>query len=222
MYCGPRCKVSAWRLANPEANQAHRVAQAVSDKARRAAARRDKPKRPERFSDCKHCGVRFKGGAQACEPCRKAITSEINKKRFAEKMKAKIAQRPSQVCPECGTDFVPAHAARAYCSHVCMRRSVSRAVKGIREARMRGVASERVNPIKVFERDGWRCHICARKTPRQLRGTYKPNAPELDHIVPLAAGGAHTYRNTACSCRQCNGKKGAQTYGQPSLLALAV
>jgi 5-methylcytosine-specific restriction endonuclease McrA len=70
----------------------------------------------------------------------------------------------------------------------------------------------------VFERDGWRCHLCHRKTPQRLRGTHKSAAPELDHIVPISKGGAHSYANTACSCRRCNGLKSNNVLGQPSLL----
>ena len=71
-----------------------------------------------------------------------------------------------------------------------------------------------IKPIEVFERDNWRCHICHIKTPKELRGTFEPNAPELDHIVTLAEGGSHTYGNVACACRACNGKKGAKSLGQ--------
>jgi 5-methylcytosine-specific restriction endonuclease McrA len=34
------------------------------------------------------------------------------------------------------------------------------------------------------------------------------NAPELDHIIPLSAGGAHTLDNVACAHRSCNLEKG--------------
>jgi 5-methylcytosine-specific restriction endonuclease McrA len=46
----------------------------------------------------------------------------------------------------------------------------------------------------------------------------RDDAPELDHIVPLACGGAHTYQNTQCTCRECNGRKGATILGQLRLL----
>jgi 5-methylcytosine-specific restriction endonuclease McrA len=83
-----------------------------------------------------------------------------------------------------------------------------------RKARERGARTEVVNPYTVFLRDGWRCQLCGCRTPGTLRGTYKPNAPELDHIVPLALGGDHTYANTQCACRQCNISKGASVRGQ--------
>jgi 5-methylcytosine-specific restriction endonuclease McrA len=47
-----------------------------------------------------------------------------------------------------------------------------------------------------------------------LRGTHADRAPELDHILPLAAGGDHTFDNVACACRKCNQAKGALPLGQ--------
>src|SRR5882724_2813370 len=41
-------------------------------------------------------------------------------------------------------------------------------------ARKYGVAYEPINPFVVFDRDKWRCQICDVKTPKHLRGTYKP------------------------------------------------
>ena len=40
--------------------------------------------------------------------------------------------------------------------------------------------------MRVLRRDRFRCYICG-----------KPGADEVDHIVPLAAGGTHHYGNLA-------------------------
>lgn len=101
------------------------------------------------------------------------------------------------------------------------RRKSSRIRKAMDRARLKRVTVEKVDPFKVFDRDGWRCHLCGGRTPKELRGTYKDRAPELDHIVPLSKGGEHSYANTACSCRKCNGAKGDTILGQPSLLIAA-
>lgn len=74
--------------------------------------------------------------------------------------------------------------------------------------------SERIVRRKVFERDRWMCrgeHHKGRRTldPR-LVGTPDLRAPTLDHIVPLALGGTHTYDNVQCLCRDCNNRKGAR------------
>lgn len=77
------------------------------------------------------------------------------------------------------------------------------------------ILKKEVNSLfKVFDRDGWKCHICGTKTPKKNRGTYKDDAPELEHIISLADGGSHTWGNVACACRKCNISKGARSYGQ--------
>ena len=53
---------------------------------------------------------------------------------------------------------------------------------------------------EVFARDGYRCMECLLAPPDV--------ALELDHIIPLAAGGSHTYDNVACAHRACNLEKG--------------
>lgn len=92
-------------------------------------------------------------------------------------------------------------------------------VKKHRErARRFGVAYEPINPMTVFDRDRWHCQICGCKTPKKLRGTYEANAPELDHIMPMALGGSHTWLNVQCACRQCNIRKGStKALGQMQL-----
>lgn len=67
------------------------------------------------------------------------------------------------------------------------------------------------DPLSILKRDEWQCQICDCSTPERLRGTQDDNAPELDHIVPLAAGGEHTPENTQCLCRVCNSIKGTQS-----------
>lgn len=86
-----------------------------------------------------------------------------------------------------------------------------------RRARKRGAESERVDRIVVFQRARWRCQLCGCRTPKRLMGTLRPTAPTLDHIVALAAGGTHTYRNVQCACWSCNTDKRTRALGQPSL-----
>jgi 5-methylcytosine-specific restriction endonuclease McrA len=118
-------------------------------------------------------------------------------------------------CPTCG-GFVPPNRLK-YCSKTCSRHAYKdtaiykahkKAWRLKRKAMDRGATvSDNFNPFKVFDRDGWKCQICGTKTPKSLRGTYKPNAPELDHILPIGKGGEHSYCNTQCACRRCNGAK---------------
>jgi len=103
-----------------------------------------------------------------------------------------------------------------YCSLECRKRHAWSINSGSHRnrARRRGAKFEHIDPIAVFRRDGWRCQLCGLKLKPRDRGTTKPEAPELDHIVPLAAGGDHTWSNVQCACRACNAAKGAKPLGQ--------
>lgn len=56
--------------------------------------------------------------------------------------------------------------------------------------------------FEVFKRDGFRCLYCGAHPPGVLL--------EVDHIVAVAAGGAHDMDNFATSCENCNRGKGAR------------
>lgn len=126
--------------------------------------------------------------------------------------------RPPVKCGECGTEFRPGFGDKRtkYCSSKCNRRAYRREYRRLHghsdshraRARRAGVEYEPISIMKVFDRDGWTCQICGISTPRKLRGSTKPNAPELDHVMPFALGGPHTYSNVQCACRSCNAEKG--------------
>lgn len=85
--------------------------------------------------------------------------------------------------------------------------------KAKRKAVERGATiADSINPIKILERDKWKCYLCGVNTPRKLRGTYEDNAPEVDHIIPLSKGGLHVESNLKCACRKCNISKSDQIY----------
>ncbi len=197
--CSNACKVAAWKLRHP----GHRVAelQALRERsAAEAAARSCSCGMPLSLHQRKWCSIKCRRShdvvAKACRSCGIEI--------------AKHAQR----CDACRRTSATANRLRN-------RRSPSaRAAKSMRKALHRGSVegAERFDPVAVLFRDGWKCHLCGRATPQRLRGTYDDRAPELDHIVPLARGGAHTMANTACACRKCNIAKGARPLGQLRLI----
>ena len=139
--------------------------------------------------------------------------------RSAERAAAEAAKhaRRATRCYHCAAPMPPGiHGSKRYCSEACVKvawrqsescRASRAARRAARRARIRSVTVDSFDPIAIFERDGWRCQICGVKTPKKLRGTCKPNAPELDHRIPLAKGGAHSPENTQCACRACNAEK---------------
>lgn len=157
---------------------------------------------------CEGCGSRFSSPTPRtyCQPACRASTYRWEPVRVR--------------CHECGQGFIRAKKWQQVCSDECgalMGARQRRIDKARRRARVRGNTREAIDPISVFERDKWQCHICHRATPKRLRGTADPRAPELDHIVALAVGGSHTWSNVACCCKQCNNRKGVKSLGQLNL-----
>lgn len=159
----------------------------------------------------------------------KAINIALNRK-VAPEIKAikTIASnnKSRKLCKACGeivyTKFVSLHP-NCRKAHEAKRKSQykktdaykasKKAAKAKRKAVERGaIVAENINPVKILERDKWKCYLCGVNTPRTLRGTYENNAPEVDHIIPLSKGGLHVESNLKCACRKCNISKSDQIY----------
>lgn len=70
-----------------------------------------------------------------------------------------------------------------------------------------GSATEDIDVLAVFNRDGWTCQICFYAVSRYDEWP-SPSSPTIDHIVPLSKGGSHTYSNVRLAHHGCNaGKK---------------
>lgn len=126
-----------------------------------------------------------------------------------------IMVKQARACEPCRSD--KRSAARRAFRQSAVGRECKKAHRKAGKARKRGVTAEVVIAFNVLQRDGWRCQLCGAKTPKSLRGTYDLRAPEVDHIIPIAAGGEHSYRNTQCACRKCNLAKAGRPLGQMRL-----
>lgn len=106
------------------------------------------------------------------------------------------------------------------CSERCQQRhahNVRRLAKERRRALERDAFIENINREEVFEHDGYRCHLCRRKTDT-TKQTPHPRAPTIDHIIPLAQGGKHEQSNCRTACFLCNARKGDRGGGEQLLL----
>jgi 5-methylcytosine-specific restriction endonuclease McrA len=69
---------------------------------------------------------------------------------------------------------------------------------------------ELIEPDSIFARDRWLCQICFRPIPKTVSSPYDPQRATIDHRLPLAAGGNHTYSNLQSAHLGCNSAKGAK------------
>ena len=183
---------------------------------RHARLKRLKLDRQQKRALCSLCGARCTGNLRAL------FCSDVCRQEWRRR---KQITHSRLTCDTCGTTLVfrEGHTRKRFCSAACRQRDFNtrettkaarRIGKQVRRARSRGVPHEPVDPLRVFTRDHWHCQLCGCATPQHLRGTPSDKAPELDHIIPLGAGGSHTYANTQCTCHRCNHKKGAKPLGQ--------
>jgi predicted nucleic acid-binding Zn ribbon protein len=173
-----------------------------------------------RVAFCVVCGNAFRPGRGIHKTCSPGCRTEYLKQR-ARAYDMATYQSVTCVCQVCGEPFVTKYGdkSRSYCSDACRRKASNAAAhesgRNHRERTLHyGGRYEYVKLSSIFERDGWRCRQCGRKTPKRLRGSRVSNAPELDHIIPLSTGGDHAAYNLQCLCRACNIKKAAAGHGQ--------
>ena len=88
--------------------------------------------------------------------------------------------------------------------------------KADRRAREVAAFVESVSRAKVMDRDKWICHLCQEKIPKTAK---HPDGlfGTLDHVVPLARGGLHSYANIKAAHLSCNCRKNANIVGQLGL-----
>ena len=117
-------------------------------------------------------------------------------------------------CGRCGQDFchkgtIPAR----YCTRSCKTRDAS----SRRRALEANAFVSHVSRAKVFAADGYRCYLCRKLCDRTATVPH-PNAPTVDHVIPLARGGTHEPSNCRTACFGCNCTKGAYGSGEQLLL----
>jgi 5-methylcytosine-specific restriction endonuclease McrA len=120
-----------------------------------------------------------------------------------------IDKDPSPVCPplacaRCRSAIGDATGSRKYCSRAC-RRAIQRKK---RKAKIRSVYVEPVSMAILRRRDDDTCRICGTPVDFNARAPH-PLAATIDHVVPLANGGEHSYGNTQLAHLRCNHAKGA-------------
>lgn len=161
---------------------------------------------------CVGCGGPIQSGSTAGTRCRACHHPRVSRTRKAQR-KLDRAARGSRgkgtwvggECARCGTLFVArlvTGSATRHCSKACVladRRAVHRARK----------AGVKVTPGRrsaVYTRDNWICQICGDPVNPTVKVPSR-DAPVIDHIVPLARGGAHAPENWQTAHFWCNSWK---------------
>lgn len=176
------------------------------------------------YERCQYCGAHTGGNKHCSSRC--ATRASRGTPRF-------------KVCVECGKEFEPLNKGidKNTCSVSCESKKIRklrreyyanqmasnpgfvlrvRSAEYKRKSRKRNAFVEDVDRDFVMKRDKWICHLCGEKIPASAKwpsGLFGT----LDHVIPLAAGGLHSYANVKAAHLSCNCSKRDRSKGQLGL-----
>ncbi len=161
------------------------------------------PKQPDRQCACGAVFAPRRRDQICCTPT--CARSQSQKRRYNGGERRQGAAFPA-TCLECATDFIAKKAGTRWCSVRCRNRAARR------EASRRRGSNEGSVPYvdrDIFERDGWKCHLCKKPVDPTTPRT-DPGGATIDHIIPRSLGGVDAPANVATSHWLCNRSKGVR------------
>lgn len=166
---------------------------------------------------CRECGHEFERFVDLhckteCPECHRREVERREVERVERNGKRALMQRLVNIlayeheCPVCGRKFRSSNPSVVYCSSRCRNRHKGYSDHVLR-AKMHGVEYDRsITLDKLIERDGLTCYLCGKTcdTSDKRWGSFGPDYPTIDHVVPLSKGGTHTWDNVRVACGECN------------------
>lgn len=157
---------------------------------------------------CYQCGKELEGRKKkycSIECQRKASNKKNKEKREAER-KGKLRKG---VCVVCGKEFETLQPSQKTCTKAC-----SKTYKNYRnDHRLNkdNIVDKDITLATLYERDKGICYICKRECDwNDKKGfTVGKTYPTIEHLIPLARGGKHSWSNVRLACHECNSKKSA-------------
>jgi 5-methylcytosine-specific restriction endonuclease McrA len=151
----------------------------------------------ETYRRCPACGedvsiVDFQRRRPPCEDvCKRCFQESMT--RFHAAMAGRIAERERAA----GRDPADHPGYRYYTQSPD---DIMRAPGRRRRERLQMVRRASYDRYEIFERDGWRCWICGEAVTEE--------DASIDHVVPIAQGGADAPDNLRTAHRDCNSRRG--------------
>lgn len=143
------------------------------------------------------------------ERIRQQAERERKKKQADEQRKARIEQR-RHACPVCGEITLRPK----YCSGQCAKRADNNRRETSRRVKIKNAIVDKDITLEgVWQNSMGICYLCGcvcdwdDKQEKDGTTICGGRYPSIDHIIPLSAGGKHSWGNVALACRKCNTEK---------------
>lgn len=204
-FCNSSCSTRHWRKHNPDRAKAKQSEWAKQRAKKVEAAKPPKPR-------CKSCGAQLYSRRRDSHYCGNKLCQSVKRqdlKLVSPECSKRGCSRPSMSRGLCGS--------HAHAEWAKENPDKAHANKARYRARKRGAWVENVDRAVVFERDRWVCGICGERIPKSA---IYPDllSPSIDHVIPLAEGGEHSYANVQAAHFSCNSSK--QNRGSGEQLAI--
>lgn len=221
--------IAAHDEAVQRANEEHSANCKELREAKREQRARERAAVADMFS-----GARSELSEAKADKVLKSATAHVAKdfKRFGDVSDFITTYAPSHAtCNHCGKDylFFPSikkfgrKQPNKYCSTKCSRKENKQSSHICKRLGRHGREHEyrdRITLNEVIERDNGVCYICGCKTDKAdryyVRGrwfTAGDSYPTIEHVIPIARGGTHTWDNVRLACHKCNREKRDRTQG---------
>lgn len=163
---------------------------------------------------CKNCGNVIERASSTvrrknviCEYCKEQEKLEEARINVINALIAVRESKTPKICKTCNKEFYSVYPTKLYCSNKCKKKKGG---NHKRRAKKYGVEYENgITLQRVIKRDNNICQICGEVCDNTDKrwGTFGPMHPTIDHIVPLAKGGAHKWSNIHLAHGICNSYK---------------
>lgn len=156
----------------------------------------------------------------ACVICGKIFLRKGNNQKYCSDECVKKANSKkvmhTKICKECGKEFETDHDKTLYCSSKCSNkyRRKRNTLSKDRRLSLNGKIDYSISLKKLYKRDKGICYICGKEcNPKDIKMTEEgyyiagEDYPSIDHVMPIAKGGKHTWDNIRLAHRHCNAVK---------------
>lgn len=144
----------------------------------------------------------------------------LSKERVKAICKGK-GQDVEKTCKRCGANFTcSCRSHQIYCSHECQSADGHEKHDRLRRTLVKSATADAgITLEKVYERDKGICYLCGNACDfgsyvvKNGKKCVCGNYPTIEHVIPLSAGGLHSWGNVRLACLGCNARKGVKLVG---------